>query len=78
MDKDARDNVFATKFAFPAICQTSVVNTEIAESWRCCRADHASETFEKVAYDLSKLQSDALPRSSGNDGWPNASPAIRD
>ena len=49
MDKDARYNVFATKFAFPAICQTSVENTEIAESWRCSRA---SETFEKVAYDL--------------------------
>ena len=48
MDEDARDNVSATKFAFLAMCRTSVVNSEIAESWRCCRADHASEAFEKA------------------------------
>ena len=46
MDKGARDNVSATKFAFSAMCRTSVVNSEIAESWRCCRADQASEAYE--------------------------------
>ena len=48
MDKNARDNVSATKFAFSAMSRTSVVNSEIAESWRCSREDHASETFEKA------------------------------
>ena len=48
MDKDAWDDVSATKFAFPGMSRTFVINSEIAESWRCYQADHVSETFEKA------------------------------
>ena len=41
----ARERASATTLSLPATCLMSMVYSEIAESWRCCRADQASETL---------------------------------
>ena len=44
----AWERASATTLSLPATCLMSMVYSEIAESWRCYRADQAFETLLRV------------------------------
>ena len=43
-----RDSASAMRLLFPAMCLILVVYSDIVARWRCCQADHGSDTLAKA------------------------------